>query len=124
MCEFLDCNKTIYAKKLCYKHYRKTYLDEWYSLYRVGRREMTNQAKRSSDALLRSLVIELYGKKCVRCGYLDQRVLQLDHINGNGRQERKAIYNHVYRNAYLEFDLSKYQLLCANCNWLKFVTKY
>jgi len=61
----------------------------------------------------------LLGGKCKACGETDPVVLCVDHLAGNGRQERKAIggstptYRDVPKNRH------KYQLLCHNCNWLK-----
>lgn len=59
-------------------------------------------------------IIELFGGKCLRCGNDDPRVLQLNHISGNGRQERKSnFYRRILRGERLTDDL---ELLCANCN--------
>lgn len=50
------------------------------------------------------------------------RALQIDHINGGGIKER-VLYNtkdyHRLVLASLENKELKYQLLCANCNWIK-----
>lgn len=66
---------------------------------------------------------ELLGNKCVRCGYSDERALQVDHINGGGskkRSERSRCYYAYYRQLSLNPDTPKhFQLLCANCNWIK-----
>jgi hypothetical protein len=73
----------------------------------------------------RNEIFRLLGGKCVRCGFLDIRALQIDHIYGGGNRERRNFKNTAY-DAYLRFVLSKirsgskdYQLLCANCNWIK-----
>lgn len=71
----------------------------------------------------RTEVIKFFGGKCVACGNNDIRVLQIDHINGGGVKERKEQTKLGY--SYKKrFDLNKenkdqYQLLCANCNWIK-----
>jgi hypothetical protein len=69
---------------------------------------------------LRQKVLAALGGVCVKCGFEDERVLQVDHIAGNGADERRevgrgsrAIYKKVLK------DSSGYQLLCANCNWIK-----
>ena len=59
------------------------------------------------------------GGKCCSCGYDDLRALHIDHVNGDGKSERsirKTVYNRI---ANGKTDLSRYQLLCANCNWIK-----
>ncbi len=68
-------------------------------------------------------VFKLLGDECVQCGFLDKRALQIDHVNGDGCKDRKSKSNqldylrHVLRE--LKSGSKKYQLLCANCNWIK-----
>lgn len=62
----------------------------------------------------------LLGSKCIRCGFSDYRALQIDHVNGGGVQDIKtrgtvASAYDIVRGKNLEH----YQLLCANCNWIK-----
>jgi hypothetical protein len=63
-------------------------------------------------------LLKFLGNLCWRCGFDDVRALQIDHINGGGRAERKElsterIYQRIRENR------NEYQLLCANCNWIK-----
>ncbi len=68
---------------------------------------------------VRQRLLDRYGRACSRCGFDDERALQLDHINGGGRVEQKAIGVYgIYRRALLAPD-GEYQILCANCNWIK-----
>ena len=66
---------------------------------------------------------EILGGICVRCGFSDSRALQIDHINGNGSKLRKKtsssyeLYKDVIKS--VSNGENKYQLLCANCNWIK-----
>ena len=76
------------------------------------------------DHNLRTSVLRLLGGECKRCGMTDVRVLQIDHINGNGYKERiEQNYDggntHYYYKHILEVNGDGYQLLCANCNWIK-----
>lgn len=69
----------------------------------------------------RRVVFEHYGKKCVRCGEDDIRVLSIDHINNDGAQHRKKLdgkplYPWLIKNEFPE----GFQVLCRNCNWLKY----
>jgi len=53
-------------------------------------------------------------------GFADERALQIDHRAGNGNAERRAVNNNapaIYRRVLRE--PHRYQLLCANCNWIK-----
>lgn len=69
---------------------------------------------------LRQAVIAGYGGKCVKCGFQDPRALHLDHVNGNGRKERKELAPTVLLGKILKLGCpSDYQILCANCNSIK-----
>lgn len=78
--------------------------------------------KRTRYKAFREAVIAVMGGCCVRCGFSDPRALQIDHIYGGGAQERKslmanaALYRAIVKDT---IDMSCYQLLCANCNWIK-----
>jgi hypothetical protein len=70
-------------------------------------------------------VFEFYGSECAYCKFTDIRALQIDHIDNNGAEERKALggqnfsgwkfYKHLIDNQYP----AGYQTLCANCNMIK-----
>ena len=79
---------------------------------------------------LRIKIIQLLGGKCANPYNLnhgdfiaDRRCLQIDHINGNGRKERitfpstSAYQNYILKQ--IKAGSKDYQLLCANCNWIK-----
>lgn len=72
---------------------------------------------------VRLKILELLGSKCRHCGFSDWRALQIDHVNGGGRKERReGGYSSLNPSAYLKKILKtprKYQLLCANCNSIK-----
>ena len=61
--------------------------------------------------------------KCMRCGFSDIRALQIDHVNGGGNLENSRIGNGKVQRQILQMPqqeaYSKYQILCANCNWIK-----
>lgn len=68
----------------------------------------------------RILAINLLGGCCVRCGMSDFRCLQIDHIVSCGRNNRESgskIYRAIVNNT--EEAKTRYQILCANCNWIK-----
>jgi len=68
---------------------------------------------------------EALGGICKNCGFSDYRALQIDHVNGFGKRERnntrianaKHFYLVVHESAIKKEN--KYQILCANCNWIK-----
>ena len=63
----------------------------------------------------------LLGRECERCGFDDERALQIDHIMGDGSKDR--ISNHggtaTYYKHVIESGGVGYQILCANCNSIK-----
>jgi len=68
---------------------------------------------------LRMAVVEKLGGCCVKCGFSDDRALQLDHINGGGKKDRiHRSWQVMYKEIISGKDTS-IQLLCANCNWIK-----
>jgi hypothetical protein len=83
-----------------------------------------NYYKEQREALLWYL-----GDKCVRCGIADHRVLQFDHIYGDANTDpwtyRKSNGSTGMTHRWYQYkDIAKmgtkkYQILCANCNWIK-----
>lgn len=70
---------------------------------------------------LRIAIIDRLGRKCVKCGFSDIRALQIDHKEGGGKKEINSFKGN-YRNYYrmiLGTNLERFQILCANCNWIK-----
>jgi hypothetical protein len=90
-----------------------------------GRYEMNREKRlagihpdnqKAADA--RMAVLQFLGNICVRCGFHDSRALQIDHKNGGGCADIRnngahARYQKIYNNP------TDYQILCANCNWIK-----
>lgn len=63
----------------------------------------------------------MLGGKCCRCGFADRRALQIDHVNGGGKSEllKYGGGSSTYLKKVLSAPAGIYQLLCANCNWIK-----
>lgn len=78
---------------------------------RKGEREYYNRE--------RALTIQALGSRCQRCGFSDVRALQIDHKNGGGSQERKRLRSMITYLRLVRACPSNYQILCANCNWIK-----
>ena len=75
------------------------------------------------DAKMRDEAIDFLGGKCIQCGFSDKRALQFDHINGGGSKEyrdsaSKSGYHRKKWKSVINGE-GKFQLLCANCNWIK-----
>lgn len=98
------------------------------SYYREHR-EQCLRARKKQPQKLRIEILEKLGNMCVNPyglhdkPFTDVRCLQIDHVNGHGLKEMKSFHD---RKAYYRFILKRirngskdYQLLCANCNWIK-----
>lgn len=69
---------------------------------------------------IRGRIIDKLGGKCQRCGFTDYRALQIDHVNGGGCKEiRGSTSVHTYYTKVINDSTNSYQVLCANCNWIK-----
>ena len=78
-------------------------------------RAQSRQAKRR----LREKLHAIYGTSCVLCGFSDLRALTLDHVLGNGAEERSRIGERgVYRRALLPEHHDEYRTLCMNCHFI------
>ena len=85
------------------------------------RGEMQSEKQRLKNHTLRKDALLKLGGVCIVCGFNDPRALQIDHVNGGGTAERLATgrcQNTIHK-FVLEDTVGKYQLLCANCNWIK-----
>lgn len=68
----------------------------------------------------RQRAVASLGGRCVRCAYdVDDRALQLDHINSDGATVRATCSPNTILRSVLNDDGTCYQLLCANCNAIK-----
>lgn len=78
-----------------------------------------NLKNKEKTSKIRQQILDKYGNKCVKCGFSDWRALQIDHINGGGSKEVRFLGQNKYFKSVLADTTGKYQLLCANCNWIK-----
>ena len=84
--------------------------------------ERRRQAMREYTQRKRMAAVAILGGVCKYCGFNDIRALQIDHINGGGTKELKKFQGALISNLVIKSVLkneNKYQLLCANCNWIK-----
>lgn len=68
-------------------------------------------------------IFSILGTSCSKCGFSNPRALQIDHIRGGGNVQRKRMggstfYTYLSKLPAEELRAS-YQVLCANCNWIK-----
>lgn len=89
--------------------------------YYAAHREEKKRQRRERLQQIKMKAFDTLGGVCVHCGFNDPRALQIDHVNGNGKHDHPKrddkYYKHVIGEA--KHGSPKYQLLCANCNWIK-----
>lgn len=98
-----------------------------YKTGRWGEQEKVRSKKRLSyftlyQNNLRQSVLDKFGGICNKCGFDDPRALQIDHVNGDGRldlRNQTGAKRYRYLKRVLLDTENRYQLLCANCNWIK-----
>lgn len=129
----LNCSRTEKKHKAkglcvsCYEKQRDSTTDskrQSQRNYRENNREKVRESQRLEKQKKKAEIHTALGSICVKCGFSDSRALQIDHINGGGYTERK-LYPTNPKKYYADILKSiknnecKYQLLCANCNWIK-----
>jgi hypothetical protein len=83
-----------------------------------GRRIQRGYYRKTRKKLKEQIFIKL-GDKCAICGFADPRALHIDHINNDGSKERRKFSTITYYRRVLADNGKRYQILCANCNWIK-----
>lgn len=95
---------------------------EYYKKYSLEhKKEIVNKNRNYYQRLKREAYFVL-GNKCCRCGFPDHRALQIDHINGGGLKDDLMRHHQTHYRAVInsmKLQEGRYQLLCANCNWIK-----
>lgn len=82
----------------------------------VNQQNRANATKRRKE--LRQEAIQAYGGACMCCGDKTLEFLQLDHIDGGGREHRKLVTSSDYwRHLKRENYTAKLRVLCANCHF-------
>lgn len=83
-------------------------------------------SKLSCQELRKKILFHYGGKrpKCINCGCDNVLVLTLDHKDNKGYSHRKKIgesSTNLYRWIIVNNFPNNFQLLCRNCNWLKYL---
>lgn len=95
----------------------KTCRSDANKVYYVYKGEQHRAYNRARTRELRELVIEGYGGACFCCGETSYEFLALDHVDGDGKEDRSKRGGYgPYRMAVEENFPDRYRLLCHNCN--------
>lgn len=100
------------------------------------RKQATKERQARANRKLKERICNRYGRKCSnkKCrwqnedgtfGCTDIRILQLDHVAGQGHKERSRFRGNNFYRMVLQKSVNKkkYQMLRPNCNWLKRVER-
>lgn len=98
---------------------RRAYQKDWRDKNKEHALIYQREWRRKRLIQIRGEAIVRHGGKCLRCGLTDVRVLQFDHINGGGSQERKTNSQLKILTDIANGKRQDFQLLCANCHVLK-----
>jgi hypothetical protein len=107
------------------KEYRITHPEYGHNYYINNlehERERSRVKSKAERIRRRKELLAFLGGKCVRCGFSDWRALQIDHVDGHGKDHRRELgskFSSQFRKEVMTDTTGKYQLLCANCNWIK-----
>lgn len=119
---YIMTNNWLQKKYHTDEKYRKSHLEKVKKYNKIKNKKLKDELYKK----LGGYVCSCNGIKCWhngKCNITDKRVLQLDHINGNGRKEEKITNQHgsaKYR-MYLKMNNieNHLQVFCSNCNWVK-----
>lgn len=120
-CDQCKAVQSAYMKE--YRKGRRSELDAVTRAWKQANPERVRQLNKDSGRRIKLAVFALYGSACQKCGFADDRALQIDHINGTGEHKARShrrsglsLYSAILRGDMAQED---FQLLCANCNWIK-----
>jgi len=102
------------SKKYKYPGRQKGYVPPCRKQQHAERNKTRISAERT-----RTRALMLLGGKCEVCGINDSRCLQIDHIAGGAYREPKQIRSGTGLNREVLRNPFRFQLLCANHNWIK-----
>lgn len=102
---------------------RKIWVKEYYELNKDKILKQQQKHSKENRVIWRKKIFNLLGgEMCKKCGFDDYRALQIDHVNGGGLKAYKndhRLRKPMYYFRVIEKDINSYQVLCANCNWIK-----
>jgi hypothetical protein len=106
----------------CVKAFQTAWWAEWSGNPKnhLQKREDARAKQLKRLEKMRAEVRNKYDNKCAHCGFDDVRALQIDHVNGDGHEHRKVVKGtNTFLAEVIKDTENRFQLLCANCNWIK-----
>jgi len=119
---YLENREKFLEKQRQYRQDNKEKIRVSVQEYKHKHKEWARLTVNKSAWKLKLAILSYYSKGtlvCAHCGETDLRVLQIDHIDGNGNEHRRTIggSGKVFYRWLKQQEYPKgYQVLCANCN--------
>jgi len=120
-----EYSKEYYKKRReFFLEYSKEYYEthrEYYKEYYRSNKYIICKRSRDKWREKRNKILEFAGKKCIKCGFNDERALSIDHIDGRGftRISWNKELNKILQSIEDKTFNLKFQILCFNCNQIK-----
>jgi hypothetical protein len=92
--------------------------------YQKDNKDKVNEQHRNWYEERKLQALNIFNNKCINhmknfgCECTDIRCLQFDHINGGGNKQRRKLGS-IAILSYILKHPKEFQLLCANCQWIK-----
>ncbi len=116
--------RALAGKKIYYLNNRQERLD-YLAAYRLRNAESLASKRRQRHDDVVSAVLEKLGSCCSLCGEPNRDLLTVDHVMDDGNVERRhtTSFQIKVRIASGKADLSRYRILCRNCNSRRFMVR-
>ena len=103
------------------KQNKEFYIDKRRNKLYSACKECFGEHRKNTYAIFKQAAYDVLGNKCTTCGFDDIRALQIDHIHGGGNRRKRENIEHLEQiyQKIIETKTSEFQLLCANCNYIK-----
>ena len=109
------------AHQLAHAEERKEYMRKYAEEHKETIAPYKKEKSKQSWSFLKEKLLSEFGTKCANCGFENPLALQIDPIFGGGSKHRRLVTGSKYYEEILgDPDRhNKYQVLCANCNFIK-----
>ncbi len=105
-------------RKAYNREYQRKYIQRYREKLKAEGRKLSSNAPEYTQRLRLRALKKLGGAVCVNCGCSQESILEINHIEGGGRQQRKG---QTAKQFYLDIiydrvDVKRLNILCKVCN--------
>lgn len=118
--EYYEKNRIhILNHKKIYRQENIQKLTEYLKAWQLKNKDSLILSRKAKSNKIKKLFFDKFGAICNYCGITDKSILTIDHVNNNGKHDRKN-RGPNWKLRFLKnpesIDYSQYQILCRNCN--------